>query len=285
MYPYNSTIRLSEVVLNVHDVNAQANFYSQIIGLTILKQDENEVSLGISGSGEVLVRLIQTDLPAEKNYGLYHTAILVPSRSALGASLRHLLQTGVRLTGGADHGYSEAIYLDDLEGNGIEIYRDKAVEEWDIREDGRIIGMTEELDANAILEEALDDSNTSFKLPEGTIVGHVHLSVKNALALSQLYQKIFQLGDKFSVPSASWIASGNYHHHLAFNQWAGPYLDKRSASLPGLNHLTIEMSDKIFFQASLKKSRLYQMMIIEEGENTFLMEDTDGIRTQVILVK
>ena len=285
MYPYNSTIRLSEVVLNVHDVNAQANFYSQIIGLTILKQEENEVSLGISGSGEVLVRLIQTDLPAEKNYGLYHTAILVPSRSALGASLRHLLQTGVRLTGGADHGYSEAIYLDDLEGNGIEIYRDKAVEEWDIREDGRIIGVTEELDANAILEEALDDSNTSFKLPEGTIVGHVHLSVKNALASSQLYQKIFQLGDKFSVPSASWIASGNYHHHLAFNQWTGPYLDKRSASLPGLNHLTIEMSDKIFFQASLKKSRLYQMMIIEEGENTFLMEDSDGIRTRVILVK
>ena len=285
MYPYNSTIRLSEVVLNVHDVNAQANFYSQIIGLTILKQGENEVSLGISGSSEILMRLIQTDLPAEKNYGLYHTAILVPSRAALGASLRHLLQTGVRLTGGADHGYSEAIYLDDLEGNGIEIYRDKAVEEWDIREDGRIIGVTEELDANAILEEALDDSNTSFKLPEGTIVGHVHLSVKNALASSQLYQKIFQLGDKFSVPSASWIASGNYHHHLAFNQWAGPYLAKRSASLPGLNHLTIEIAEKIFFQASLKKARLYHMIIIEEGENTFLMEDSDGIRTRVILVK
>lgn len=284
MYPYNSTIRLGEVVLNVQDLIAQADFYSQIIGLAILEKSEKEITLGISGRDDVLMRLVRTDLPVEKNYGLYHTAILLPSRGDLGTILRHLLQTGVRLTGGADHGYSEAIYLDDIEGNGIEIYWDKPVEAWDIRENGQIVGVTEELDATGILTENQPEEQQSFQLPIDTRIGHIHLSVKNAAESSQLYQKVFQLEDKFSVPSASWIASGNYHHHLAFNQWAGPHLAKRSAHQPGLQHLTIEMADNIFFQASLKKARLYNMTVLEEQATSYTLEDTDGIRTKVVLV-
>lgn len=282
-YSYHSAIRLREVVLNVRDLAGQTDFYHRMIGLAILQQNEQEVALGISGSDEVLMRLVQTDEPVTNNYGLYHTAILLPSRASLGASLRHLLQSSVRLTGGADHGYSEAIYLDDLEKNGIEIYWDKPVERWDIREDGRIVGVTEELDATGILAENQEVISGEFQLPAGTIIGHVHLSVKDAAASSKLYQKIFQLEDKFSVPSASWIASGDYHHHLAFNQWAGPYLEKRSAHQQGLNSLTIEISDNIMFQATLKRARLNQMTIVEEQETGFLLEDADGIRTRVLL--
>ena len=142
-YPYQSEISLGEVTLNVHDVVSQAAFYSNYIGFSILSQTDSEAELGLKDSKQVLIRLLKTDLPAKDNYGLFHIAILVPSRPALGAALKHLLLSGVNLTGGADHGYSEAIYLDDPEGNGIEIYCDKPVEEWDIREDGRIIGVTE----------------------------------------------------------------------------------------------------------------------------------------------
>lgn len=282
-YTYHSDIRLGEVVLNVHDLEGQTDFYTRLIGFAVLYQTENEVQLGISGSSAVLLRLVKTDLPVENNYGLYHTAILVPDRASLGASLRHLLQSGVPLTGGADHGYSEAIYLDDLEGNGIEIYRDKPMTQWDIRPDGRIIGVTEEMDANAIL--AASPSASEFRLQAGTTIGHVHLSVKNALASSRLYQKIFNLDDKMTVPSASWIASGDYHHHLAFNQWAGPNLQKRAANQPGLNHLTIEFQDDILFQASLKKARLSGVAVIEENKHDYLMEDSDGIQIRSILKK
>ena len=147
-YPYQSEISLGEVTLNVHDVVSQAAFYSKYIGFSILSQTDSEAELGLKESKQVLIRLLKTDLPAEKNYGLFHIAILVPSRPALGAALKHLLLSGVNLTGGADHGYSEAIYLDDPEGNGIEIYCDKPVEEWDIRNDDRIIGETEEIGEN-----------------------------------------------------------------------------------------------------------------------------------------
>lgn len=280
-YAYQSAIRLGEVVLNVADLEKQATFYRDAIGFRILSQTDKEVTLGLADSSEVLLRLVATDLSSEKNYDLYHTAILVPDRASLGASLKHLVTSGVPLTGGADHGYSEAIYLDDPEGNGIEIYRDKPVSEWDIREDGRIIGVTLEMDAEGVLAAAKDES--VYALSSGTIIGHVHLSVNNAIASSKIYQKIFNLGDKFTVPSASWIASGNYHHQLAFNQWGGPHLAKRRADLPGLNYLTILVEDAIFFKAILKKAVLAGMTVLEESERFFLLEDKDGIRTKVVL--
>ena len=101
-----------------------------------------------------MVQLIQTKESGEvrEHYGLYHLAILLPTRKALADVLKHLIDLQIPLVGGADHGYSEAIYLEDLEGNGIELYRDKPVSIWDIREDGRIIGVTEALAAQDIYE-------------------------------------------------------------------------------------------------------------------------------------
>ena len=282
-YSYQSEISLGEVTLNVHDVVSQAAFYSNYIGFSILSQTDSEAELGLKDSKQVLIRLLKTDLPAKDNYGLFHIAILVPSRPALGAALKHLLLSGVNLTGGADHGYSETIYLDDPEGNGIEIYCDKPVEEWDIREDGRIIGVTEELDANGLL--ASSQNLNTYYLNKETVIGHVHLSVRDAMASSKRYQKIFNLGDKMTIPSASWIASGNYHHHLAFNQWAGPNLAKREKNRPGLNSFSIIFQNPIPFKASLKKAELNQMLILEQSDTYYLMEDEDGLRIKVILGK
>jgi catechol 2,3-dioxygenase len=280
-YSYRSNIRLGEVVLNVSDLSGQINFYNKVIGLAILHQSGDEALLGLRDSQQVLVRLIKTDLPVKAYYGLFHMAILVPDRSALGAALKHILLSGTNLTGGADHGYSEAIYLDDLEGNGIEIYCDKPVEEWDVREDGRIIGVTEELDATGILASSQDLDD--YYLSEETVIGHVHLSVRDALAASKRYQKIFDLDDKLTIPSASWIASGNYHHHLAFNHWAGPKLLKREKNRPGLNYFSIVVQNSILFKASLKKAILHSMPILEQSDTYYFMEDEDGLRIKVIL--
>ena len=151
-YEYNSRIHLAEVVLNVKDLASQTTFYHQVIGLDLLFQKEDQAILGVGG--KALVHLIQTEqmTSVKDSYGLYHLAILLPSQEDLANIFKHIAELGIPLIGGADHGYSEALYLEDLEGNGIELYRDKPVSEWDIREDGRIIGVTEELDAQNIYE-------------------------------------------------------------------------------------------------------------------------------------
>ena len=151
-YEYKSHIYLAEAVLNVKDLASQTDFYQQVIGLEILSQTETEVVLGLGGKG--LVHLIQAQESGEVggHYGLYHLAILLPTRKALADVLKHLTDLQIPLVGGADHGYSEALYLEDLEENGIELYRDKPVSIWDIREDGRIIGVTEALAAQDIYE-------------------------------------------------------------------------------------------------------------------------------------
>ncbi|HGH8511154.1 TPA: VOC family protein [Streptococcus pyogenes] len=249
-YPYNSTISLGKVSLNVTDLAKMTTFYTSIIGLQVLSQDTTSRQLTTDGK-TVILELRQTPLPANKTYGLYHTAFLVPDRHSLGL---HFLTRGISLEGAADHGYSEAIYLSDPEGNGIEIYHDKAVEQWDIRDNGQIIGVTEPTDTKSILEQ-LTDIPKHFLLAQDTRISHVHLSVKNALDSSLLYQKVFDLGDKMTIPSASWIASGNYHHHLAFNHWSAPYLKKHQEGTPGLAFLTIHIETPLLFSATLKKAR------------------------------
>ncbi|PCH13670.1 Catechol-2,3-dioxygenase [Streptococcus parauberis] len=282
-YTYNSSIRLGMVSLNVKDLTNMTNFYTEIIGLSILSQDDNKSLLTFDGKEAIIeLRLVNSD--QEATYGLYHTAILVPNRNALGLALRQILVTQAPLDGAADHGYSEAIYISDPEGNGVEIYRDKDVSEWDVKEDGQIIGVTDPMDGQSMLDN-LTEIPEVYKLDPATIIGHVHLSVHNALASSQLYQKVFQMGNKMTIPTASWIASGQYHHHLAFNNWGGPSLQKHQESNLGLNYLTIEYSDQIFFDATFKKAQLHGMIVIEKEKNNYLLEDLDGIRTHVTLVK
>lgn len=281
-YAYQSDIFLENVKLNVRDLAAQTAFYADMIGMTVINQTETTAELGFDGQTAVLL-LEKTDIDTPLTYGLYHTAFLVPDRQSLGLALRHLVVKGAELEGGADHGYSEAIYLHDLEGNSIEIYRDKPVSEWDIRDNGQIIGVTEELDAQSLVDNLVNIPET-FKLPVQTRIGHVHLSVKDALKSSKLYQTVFGLGDKMAIPSASWIASGQYHHHLAFNQWAGSGLENRFEGAVGLAYLSMNYDNPLLFQASLKKTRLYGMTIISQSEKTYMVEDADGIRSKVSLV-
>ena len=139
MYNYQSRIRLGRVVLNVVNLDLQTRFYQQVLGLSILDQGQAWVELGIKESGLNLIRLEEVPASEIVTYGLYHFAILLPSRADLGDFLRHSLVNQVPLQGASDHGYSEAIYLNDTEGNGIEIYRDKPVSDWDIQ-NGKILG-------------------------------------------------------------------------------------------------------------------------------------------------
>ena len=279
VYEYNSRIHLAEVALNVRDLASQTAFYHQLLGLEILIQSEKEVLLG--AGGKPLVKLIQTENTSnpKQGYGLYHLALLLPSREDLANVFKHLLNLKIPLVGGADHGYSEAIYLEDLEGNGIELYRDKPVTEWDIREDGRIIGVTEELSAQAIYE--LGQELEPFVIASGTRMGHVHLSVKNSREASVFYQESLGLEDKFTILQASWIASGNYHHHLAVNEWGGKNLVRRKHEMVGLAYYVVEVENKEEMLRLFAQSQTGKTTTQWFSSSEFSMTDRDGIVTRV----
>ena len=279
VYQYNSQIYLAEVALNVKDLESQTAFYHQLLGLEILNQSENQVLLG--AGGKPLVRLIKTDdiSNPKQSYGLYHMALLLPTREDLANVFKHLLDLKIPLVGGADHGYSEAVYLEDLEGNGIELYRDKPEAEWDVREDGRIIGVTEELSAQAIYE--LGKELDPFAIASGTSMGHVHLSVKNSREASTFYQDSLSLEDKFTIPHASWIASGDYHHHLAVNEWGGKNLVRRKNGMVGLAYYVVEVENKEFLVNLFTQAQDWQEQLRWISSSEFSVTDKDGIVTRV----
>ena len=278
-YVYNSKIYLAEAVLNVKDLARQTAFYTQILGLEILSQTEEEVLLG--AGGKPLVHLIQTDRTesVKASYGLYHMAILLPSREDLADVFKHMAELKVPFVGAADHGYSEALYLEDPEGNGIELYRDKPVAEWDIREDGRIIGVTEELSAQEIYE--MGRKVEPFRIASDTRMGHIHLSVSDSQVASAFYQAVLDLSDKFTVPSASWIASGDYHHHLAVNEWGGKHLAKRETQLPGLAYYVVQVEQKEDLVSIAERAKEEGSPVTWLTSSELEFTDPDGLVTHV----
>lgn len=278
-YAYHSKIYLAEVALNVRDLARQTAFYTQVIGLMILSQTDREVILGTGG--KALVHLIQTNREetVKSSYGLYHMSILLPSREDLADVFKHIAELSYPFVGAVDHGYSEALYLEDPEGNGIELYRDKPVTEWDIREDGRIIGVTEELSAQEIYD--MGRQVDPFVIASDTRMGHIHLSVKDSKEASSFYQTVLDLDDKFTIPSASWIASGDYHHHLAVNEWGGKHLANREKNLPGLAYYVVEVASKDDLVAIAERAKGNGAPVnwLTSSELTF--QDPDGIVTRV----
>ena len=206
-------------------------------------------------------------------------AILLPSREDLADVFKHIAELDYPFVGAADHGYSEALYLEDLEGNGIELYRDKPVAEWDIREDGRIVGVTEELSAQEIYE--MGRKVEPFVIAEETRMGHIHLSVKDSQLASAFYQEVLGLADKFTIPSASWIASGDYHHHLAVNEWGGKNLAKREEDMPGLAYYIVEVEDKGDLIAIAERANNRGAEVKWLSSNALTFGDNDSILTRV----
>lgn len=274
---YNSQFELGHVALNVRDLELQSLFYQQVLGLQVLSQSPNQIDLGVGKT--TLVRLIQTEQIGEisHSYGLYHLAIVLPSREDLGTIFRHFIDNKIPLQGASDHGYSEAIYLADTEGNGIEVYRDLPQDAWDVRADGRIIGKTEPMDAETIYALG-KKADAAYQMPAGSRMGHVHLSVRESAASSKFYQEVLAVEDKFSVPSAAWLASGDYHHHLAVNEWGGKHLQTRQEGMPGLAYYTLIYSNPEAFEATLNRAIAANLDLQRLG-NSAAFVDVDGIKT------
>ena len=210
--------RMGPVHLAVSDLGRSIEFYESAVGLAVRGRADGSVTLGSDNNLLILIERPGAR-PARGYSGLYHFALLVPDRIALARWLAHAARTHMPLTGLADHFVSEAIYLDDPDGHGIEIYWDRPREVWEGQVAERMTTLP--LDTGDLLAELDDAGDSSFsKLPSGTVMGHVHLCVADVEATIEFYRDglgfalMAQLGSQ-----AAFLAAGGYHHHLGANTW------------------------------------------------------------------
>ena len=212
---------IGRVRLRVADVDALTAFYERVVGLSSVERDGDVARLGPEG-GDPLIELVSAPgAPPAPSFstGLFHLAILVPDRAELARSLRRVAGAGWRLTGASDHLVSEALYLRDPEGNGIEIYRDRPRDQWN-RDNGELRMATLPLDLQGLLDELPDEGEAANGMPAATTMGHVHLQVANIPAAEGFYNGALGLDVMVrSYPGALFLAAGGYHHHLGLNTW------------------------------------------------------------------
>ncbi|EAW7062384.1 VOC family protein [Listeria monocytogenes] len=275
MAEISEELRLGEVVLNVGHLKEMAGFYQEVIGLKLLEENERMVQLGVSGSDEALLVLKKIDnavVPEVPRIGLFHTAFLLPTRESLADVLLHLAKSGYPIDGAGDHAYSEALYLHDIEGNGIEIYADRPKAEWMRDGDGNLPMVTEQVDVDSLLQIATDEPFTG--MPNGTIIGHVHLQVADADKAEQFYKEALGMKLTTAIPSARFFAAGDYHHHIGSNVWAGRNLELLQENETGLAWFTIITPDKDAIITTLEE----QGYDVKRFESTISVTDSNGIK-------
>jgi catechol 2,3-dioxygenase len=196
-------------------------FYTERLGLRVHAEGSGTARLG--ANGDTLLELVERRgaRPVHGTTGLFHFAVLLPSRAALARSLARLAETRTPLQGAADHLVSEALYLADPEENGIELYRDRPRDEWSWS-GGHVRMTTDPLDLEALLAEGEAGRSNWQGLPDGTVIGHVHLKVAHIAAAERFYCDVlgFDLTARYG-PMASFVSVRGYHHNVAFNTWGG----------------------------------------------------------------
>ncbi len=213
--------RLGPVKLQVASLERSLGFYHRVLGLQTLYSEPDRVMLGAQGDATPLVELLElrgaAPAPQRGRLGLYHFALLTPERAALGRFIRHAAEIGVRV-GMADHHVSEALYLSDPDGLGIEVYADRPRSGWQ-RKGRQLMMVTEPLDVADLLSHSGDRPFDG--LPSGTVVGHVHLHVGDLDGAAAFYHGALGF-DKvvWDYPGALFLSAGGYHHHVGVNTWA-----------------------------------------------------------------
>ena len=244
MIPPDTSI--GKVRLRVADLNDLTTFYERVIGLEAVDRGGDVTRLG-AAQGEPLVELVGApDAPPAPSFstGLFHLAILVPDRAELARSLQRVAGAGWRLTGASDHLVSEALYLQDPEGNGIEIYRDRPREEWG-RNGDELRMATLPLDLESVLGELDQDERPANGMPSGTTMGHVHLQVADIPAAERFYNRVLGLDVMVrSYPGALFLAAGGYHHHVGLNTWQSQGAPPPPEGALGLDHYELVLPNE-----------------------------------------
>lgn len=290
-YTIDAATNVERVVLKVIDLTRQIAFYKHVVGLTVLSRTQNYAYLGVKEDERVLLELRKTakKLQPAKSTGLFHIAFLVPNREAFATKFFEILRNKntvdspleqatrfphferiipiAKLDSASDHGYSEAFYLSDIEGNGIEIYVDRPREEWHKYPKGSNPLNFKELAKIAKFE-------TDGKLPIGTKIGHVHLRVNDLEKTLSFYHQVLGFESQLVSNDRFFLSAGGYHHHIAGNAWSG-----RNAAHPldihsGLQEIHFNLPSKEAYHKL--KNHVKQLTQMQDLDHYFAIIDPDG---------
>lgn len=268
---------IGEVRLNVTDIERSTKFYKDIIGLNIL-QETSKMTVFTADGKNPLVTIQQPDSVQEKEQqktGLYHFALLLPNRTELGKIIKHFIRNRVRL-GAADHKVSEALYLSDPDGNGIEIYVDRDPKMW-VWHGGLVEMTTDPLDGENVI--AASGNEEWSGIPPQTVMGHIHLHVANLPAAQKFYEALgFLVVSHY--PKALFMSTAQYHHHIGLNTWNGEGIGNPSENSAGLQAFTLIYPDMPTRQKAVAAIEAMGSTVTME-ENTLRTEDPSG--NQMIL--
>jgi catechol 2,3-dioxygenase len=227
---------MGPVTIRVSDLERSIRFYEKVMGLSAARQTGALVALGV-GNEPPLIHLRETpgarQVPGRS--GLYHFAVLLPTRADLGNALQRLIDSNIRM-GQSDHLVSEALYLSDPDGNGIEIYRDRPRNKWTWR-DGMVEMAVDPLDLDSLLRDAAPGGPGAA--PAGTAIGHVHLQVSDVQQAVQFYHAVIGFDITAAFQGAAFLSAGGYHHHLGLNSWNSRGAPPAPADAAGLESFTI----------------------------------------------
>jgi catechol 2,3-dioxygenase len=234
------TLRLGAVELTVTDLDRAVAFYQDVLGMRVHQRSDDRAALG---ADEVVIALVEDAQarPAGRHAGLYHVALLYPTREELARTVQRLAITRTPIEGASDHGTHEAIYLPDPSGNGLELAADRPREQWpDVRSVAGYAGGPRPLDLHALLATVGEDNPPRHAEP-GLRVGHLHLHVGDVEQGIAFYRDVIGFELMVNLGSAAFVSAGGYHHHLGFNVWRGQGAGPVPEGVVGLRHWTLAL--------------------------------------------
>jgi catechol 2,3-dioxygenase len=275
-------MRVGQVTIRVRNLGTVADFYRDVIGLIVMERSASGATLG-AGGVKLLMLDAHPDASAESRNaaGLFHTAFLMPTRRDLARWLVHAAIHRVPLSGFADHRVSESVYLDDPEGNGIEVYadRDPSLWQWSA---GTVTMGTDQLNIDDLV--SLTDTRVSdyAKAPDGTRIGHVHLRVGDLAKGDGFYRSTIGMDQTRARQGATFLSSGRYHHHLGLNVWQSAGAGRRDDAATGLAWFSLEVEKPDLFAAQEERLRQAGLEVATVASG---IETVDPWGTRVRLIK
>ncbi len=279
MSPIDPALRIGSVELAVSDLSRSADFYERVLGLPLIERDEHTARLGADPERPaLLLSHLAAPTPAPpRSTGLYHVAWLHPTRAALADTVRRIATARWRFDGASDHGVSEALYLSDPDGLGIEIYVDRPRELWQRPADGHGVEMfTLPLDVDDLLAQAGGEPRA--EVAQGTHVGHVHMKVSDVARANAFYRDALGFDEQAQIPSAAFVSAGGYHHHLGLNSWESRGETRAPDTAPGLRRVEFDLSGPDAVEALQRtlSDAGAQASATREQDGSLSVRDPDG---------
>lgn len=297
-FKINDIIRLSCVALRVKDIDKTLVFYEKKLGLQTKKRDQDDDGNMVCELG--FRETVQNEEPflqlhhdanaktaSSHSAGLFHFAMLVPNRKSLASTYLAVKNSGLQYDGFADHLVSESLYLRDPENNGIEIYGDRARQDWPRDSEGRILMDTLPLNLQSLVSEMGETkSKNAIPFPNGASIGHVHLKVTNIMRSMKYYHEKLALDItvNWSSMGAAFLSAAGYHHHIGMNTWHSLNGQSQKSNVAGLKNFTIVITDESFFNKirSTNENDYFSSAQQQQKENAYgdqvKVSDPDGIQ-------